>query len=101
MWREVIGADDKGGASAPVKDSITTSGGTYDLTDNGTFDKPGTPGKTNYNTDSPNKSDPFYEATFEADRTADSATMASCASARTSPRPTSTSRSPASTPTTS
>lgn len=74
VWREVIGADAKD-ASTPVKGTITTSGGTYDLTDNGTFAKPGTPAKKNINTDSPDKSDPFYEATFEADRTADSATM--------------------------
>ena len=82
VWREVIGADDKGG-SAPVKDSITTSGGTYDLTDNGTFAKPGVPAKNNFNTDSPNKADPFYESTFEADRAADSATMNDLPSAMT------------------
>ena len=82
VWREIVGADDKD-ASTPVKDSITTSGGTYDLTANGTFTTPGKPAKNNYNTDSPNKSDPFYEATFEADRTADSATMNDLPSAMT------------------
>lgn len=74
IWREIVGIDDKG-VSAPVKGSITTSGGTYDLTDNGTYAKPGTPSKKNYNTDSPNAAEPFYEGFGEADRTADAAKM--------------------------
>ena len=74
VWREVIGVDDKN-VSTPVKDSITTSGGTYDLTDNGTDAKPGTPAKKNYNTDSKDSSVPFYESSFESDRTADSTKM--------------------------
>jgi hypothetical protein len=82
IWREVVGADDKG-AAVPVKGSITSTGGTYDLTDNGAFDKNGTPGKKNYNTDCPNASDPFYEAFGEADRTAESTTMIDLPAART------------------
>lgn len=74
IWREVIGLDDKGAAS-PITGSITTSGGTYQLTEGGTKDAAGTPKKENYNTDSKDKSDPFYEAGFSADRTADSTTM--------------------------
>ncbi len=74
IWREVIGVDDKG-ASTPMKGSITTTGGTYDLTDDGTAAKAGTPAKNNYNTDCPNPSDPFYEAFGEGERTADSAKM--------------------------
>lgn len=74
IWREIVGLDDKD-ASTPVKETITTSGGTYDLTDNGTYTTPGTPAKNNYNTDCPNTSDPFYEAFGEADRTADSTKM--------------------------
>ena len=74
IWREIIGVDDKG-ASTPVRETITTTGGTYDLTDNGTFDKFGKPVKNNYNTDCPDKSDPFYETVGESDRTADSTKM--------------------------
>ena len=74
IWREVIGVD-AGGKSAPVAGDISTSGGTYQLTDGGTKDKPGTPGKQNYNTDSADKSHPFYEAGFAGDRTADSTAM--------------------------
>lgn len=74
IWREVIGVDDKG-ASKPVDDSITTSGGTYQLTGGGTKDAFGSPKKENYNTDSNNSTDPFYEAGFVGDRTADSASM--------------------------
>jgi hypothetical protein len=74
IWREVIGVDDKG-ASKPVTGSITTSGGTYQLTEGGTKDSPGNPKKENYNTDSNNGTDPFYEAGFAGDRTADSTTM--------------------------
>jgi hypothetical protein len=71
VWREVIGVDDKN-ASVPVKDSITTTGGTYDLTSNGTHTTPGTPAKNNFNTDSKDAPTPFYESSFESDRTADS-----------------------------
>jgi hypothetical protein len=74
IWREVVGVDDKG-TSTPVKETITTSGGTYDLTDNGTYDKFGKPAKNNYNTDCPDKANPFYETFGEADRTADSTKM--------------------------
>lgn len=74
IWREVVGLDDKG-ASTPVKETITTSGGTYDLTDNGAYDKFGKPAKNNYNTDCPDKSNPFYETVGESDRTADSTKM--------------------------
>ncbi len=74
IWREIIGVNDKG-TSEPVKDSITTSGGKYQLTEGGTKDTPGTPKKENYNTDSADKSEPFYEAAFTADRTADSTSM--------------------------
>jgi hypothetical protein len=70
----MVGVDDKG-ASTPVKETITTSGGTYDLTDNGTYDKFGKPAKNNYNTDCPDKANPFYETFGEADRTADSTKM--------------------------
>ncbi|HEX3758005.1 MAG TPA: hypothetical protein VHW23_04845 [Kofleriaceae bacterium] len=82
IWREIIGVDDKG-ASTPVKDTITTSGGTYDLTDNGSYDKVGTPVKNNYNTDCPDHSDPFYETVGESDRTADSTKMIDLPSALT------------------
>jgi hypothetical protein len=74
IWREVIGVDDKG-ASKPVAGSITTSGGTYELTAGGTKSSSGSPKKENYNTDSKNSTDPFYEAGFAGDRTADSTTM--------------------------
>lgn len=74
IWREVIGVDDKG-ASKPVTGSITTSGGTYELTAGGTKSSSGSPKKENYNTDSKNSTDPFYEAGFAGDRTADSTTM--------------------------
>jgi hypothetical protein len=74
IWREIIGVDDKG-VSTPVKETITTTGGTYDLTANGTYAKPGTPAKNNYNTDCPDKASPFYETVGEADRTADSTKM--------------------------
>ncbi|HSK00205.1 MAG TPA: hypothetical protein VK932_03150 [Kofleriaceae bacterium] len=70
----MVGIDDKG-TSTPVKGSITTTGGTYDLTDNGTYDKFGKPAKNNYNTDCPDRSNPFYETVGEADRTADSTKM--------------------------
>ena len=58
IWREVIGVDDKG-TSKPVAGAITTSGGTYQLTEGGTKDSPGKPKKENYNTDSNNGTDPF------------------------------------------
>jgi hypothetical protein len=74
IWREIVGVDAKG-VSTPVKETITTTGGTYDLTDNGTFTTPGTPAKNNYNTDCPDPANPFYETVGEADRTADSTKM--------------------------
>jgi hypothetical protein len=74
IWREVIGLDDKGAAS-PVTGDITTTGGKYQLTEGGSKDAFGTPKKENYNTDSTDKSDPFYEAGGAAERTAESTTM--------------------------
>ena len=47
--------------------SVTTTGGTYDLTTD--------PGNPSYNTDSNNPDSPFYEAGFRSNRTADSTSI--------------------------
>jgi hypothetical protein len=79
--REVVGVHADGSAH-PVNDSITTSGtrgGSYKLTLGGTATSKGAPKEENYNTDSDDSSDPFYEkgnASGEpANRTADSTTI--------------------------
>lgn len=66
IWREIeVEHPVKGGYR--VDRPITTSGGSYRLTTD--------PSAPNYNTDSNKPDDPFYEAGFMADRTADSTTM--------------------------
>jgi hypothetical protein len=79
--REVIGIHADNSAH-PVNDSISTSGtrgGSYKLTLGGTETTKGAPGEANYNTDSDDSSDPFYEkgngAGEPANRTADSTTI--------------------------
>jgi len=77
IHREIIGIHDDG-SSHPVDDSLSTSGtrgGSYRLTLGGTKSANGTPGVANYNTDSADGSNPFYEAAFSANRTADSTTI--------------------------
>jgi len=77
IHREIIGIHDDGSAH-PVNDSLSTSGtrgGSYKLTLGGTATANGTPVLENYNTDSANGSDPFYEAGGASNRTADSTTM--------------------------
>jgi hypothetical protein len=68
IWREVeVEHPTKGGYRVNPPHPITTSGGSYRLTTD--------PSAPNYNTDSNKPDDPFYEAGFMADRTADSTTM--------------------------
>ncbi|NJM91258.1 MAG: hypothetical protein HC863_03155 [Myxococcales bacterium] len=74
IHREIIGIHADNTAHAQVG-SITTSGGTYKLTTGGTATSNGVPGKDNYNTDTASSTDPFYEAGFISNRTADSTTM--------------------------
>jgi hypothetical protein len=66
IWREIIITDAEKKTSS-LKESITTTGGSYDLTTD--------PKSPNYNTDSGSASSPFYEEAFNANRTADSTTM--------------------------
>jgi hypothetical protein len=77
--REIV-AVNKDKSAHPVADSITTSGGTYDLTPGGTDSTFGKPGKANVNTDTLSKTAPFYESDESekqdgASRTADSTTI--------------------------
>jgi hypothetical protein len=72
IHREIIGIHDDGPHAQTG--NITTSGGTYALTPGGDATKNGTPAKGNYNTDTA-ASEPFYEAGFAANRTADATTM--------------------------
>jgi hypothetical protein len=51
IYRELIGADGK-----PIAGTVTTTGGTYDLTTD--------PSKPNWNTDSSAKPNPYYDAGF-------------------------------------
>jgi hypothetical protein len=74
IWREIVGIDEDGDAD-PLLESVTTTGGTYDLTDGGTWDSDGKPAQKNYNTDTASATNPFYEAGFVADRTADNTTI--------------------------
>lgn len=66
IWREII-VTKADGTETRLNDSITTTGGTYNLTAD--------PAKPSYNTDSANASTPFYEGSFYANRTADSTTI--------------------------
>jgi hypothetical protein len=66
IWREVVVTDARGKDSR-LADSITTTGGTYNLTTD--------PDAPNYNTDSASATSPFYEAGGLHGRTADSITM--------------------------
>lgn len=59
----------------PVAGSINTTGGTYQLTEGGTATTAGVPKKETYNTDSGDRTFPFYCAGFSGDRTADSTTL--------------------------
>ena len=72
IHREIIGIHDDGPHTQVG--NITTSGGTYKLTQGGSASANGVPGAENYNTDTAS-ADPFYEAGFAANRTADSTTM--------------------------
>lgn len=74
VWREVVQKDGSNNETA-VSGPITTSGGTYDLTPGGTLTARGTPAENNYNTDTASSSDPFYEAGFAGNRTADATTI--------------------------
>jgi hypothetical protein len=66
IWREIIvtGAD---GAEYRLNDTINTTGGSYNLTDD--------PADPHYNTDSADASSPFYEAAGLAGRTAEATTI--------------------------
>lgn len=75
IWREIIGVH-ADGSSHPVAATIrTTTANSYDLTANGTATANGTPGVSNYNTDSISATDPMYESEATANRTADATTM--------------------------
>jgi hypothetical protein len=74
IWREIIQMDSSNNVTA-MTGPITTNGGTYDLTTGGTLTAPGTPGVQSYNTDTASRTDPFYEAGFLNNRTADATTM--------------------------
>ena len=73
VWREVVGVL-PGGTSKARDEAITTTAGTYHLTANGTYARAGFPLQGNYNVDSMDPTDPFYDAAFLGDRTAESAT---------------------------
>jgi hypothetical protein len=74
IWREAIG--EKADHSVVViTDPIRTNAGQYNLTGGGTMARSGTPTRDNYNTDSLDSSNPFYESTPGSNRTADSTTM--------------------------
>jgi Domain of unknown function (DUF4157) len=66
IWREILPTD-AAGKTTPLVDPITTTGGTYNLTDD--------PAHPNYNTDTGSATSPFYEAEFFSGRTADSTTI--------------------------
>jgi hypothetical protein len=77
--REVV-AVNKDKSAHPVAKTITTTGGTYDLTPGGTDSTFGKPGKANVNTDTLSKTAPFYESDESekangASRTADATTI--------------------------
>jgi Domain of unknown function (DUF4157) len=77
--REVV-AVNKDKSAHPVTSTITTTGGTYDLTPGGTDSTFGKPGKANVNTDTLSHTAPFYESNESeaqdgASRTADSTTI--------------------------
>lgn len=74
IWREIVQKDGSNNVTA-VTGPIRTTGGTYDLTSGGTMTAPGTPAENNYNTDTASSSDPFYEAGFTNNRTADASTI--------------------------
>jgi hypothetical protein len=74
IHREIIGINADGSAH-PQTGSVTTTGGSYDLTPGGTATTNGTPAASNYNTDSASSTDPFYEAAGANNRTADASTM--------------------------
>lgn len=74
IHREIVGIHADGSAH-PQVGSITTSGGSYQLTPGGTATTNGVPGQANYNTDTASSTDPFYEAGFINNRTADSTMM--------------------------
>ena len=66
IWREIISTD-SAGVETRLGDSITTSGGTYNLTTD--------PASPSYNTDTNSATEPFYEAGFLSGRTADATTI--------------------------
>lgn len=66
IWREIVVSHPTKGEYR-VRDTVTTTGGTYDLTTD--------PSKPSYNTDSNKPDSPFYEAGFRSNRTADSTTI--------------------------
>ncbi len=66
IWREII-VTKADGSVIRLGDSITTTGGTYNLTTD--------PAAPSYNTDSASPSSPFYEARGLNTRTSDSTTM--------------------------
>jgi hypothetical protein len=78
IHREIIGIHADNSAH-PQTGNVTTSGtrggAGYKLTTGGTAAKPGTPTAENYNTDTTSSTDPFYEAGFASNRTADSSTI--------------------------
>jgi hypothetical protein len=75
IWREIVRRDASNNEAA-LTDSITTTGGSYQLTPGGTLTSSGTPGQNNYNTDNaPGAPDPFYENSGVANRTGDSTTI--------------------------
>jgi hypothetical protein len=77
--REIIGVDDAGNAT-PKTGPVTTDIATYQLTEGGTKDVFGTPGKDNFSVDSRSRSDPFQDAKDDqsmpgsAERTAEATT---------------------------
>ena len=74
IWREIIQKDGSNNVTT-MPGSITSNVGTYQLTAGGTMTAPGTPGMTNFNTDSLSSTDPFYEANALNNRTADATTI--------------------------
>jgi hypothetical protein len=78
IHREIVGIHADGSAH-PVNDRITstgTRGGSgYKLTLGGTASSNGAPKQENYNTDSADSADPFYETGGASNRTADSTTI--------------------------
>jgi hypothetical protein len=66
IWREII-VTDAAKKTSRVNQAITTTGGSYNLTTD--------PKSPNYNTDSGSSTSPFYESSFNANRTADATTM--------------------------